>query len=119
MDLFGWIVLILVLFGFSKFSAQFSASGATVIDNAHPDPSGLPDLTTQNNTNPPSAQPSPWTHVCTGGTPSPTLPLNPVAVSGAPVAFRSFVARPVSGVLRSVAPSTGARVTGGATFTQA
>lgn len=58
MEWFVAIIVLLLLFG-KNITASLS-SGFTNY-NAVPTPDGLPATTIQNNDNPPTAQPSPWT----------------------------------------------------------
>lgn len=90
--LWGAIIAIVAVIVFGKFRQQTTGtSNVEVIQNANPTPDGIPAMTTQNNDNPPTEQPSPWSHICPQST---SLPMSPAQA----IPFRSNVSSPVSRV---------------------
>lgn len=84
MDAIGWIIVIVIFLIFGK-SLNITATTAFNQPNAVPTPNGIPNLivnglgTTQNQQDPPTAQPSPWAPVCKPPVRMPLAPYNPIA----------------------------------------
>ena len=76
-----WLILIVL---FLLFGNKLNLSGVSLFNqpNAVPTPNGIPASTTQNNTNPPSAQPPVWARQCGSAPVNPvTSPVIPTPVS--------------------------------------